>query len=188
VRQTVKTRIDYMEANGSTNIEQGSIWGFHALSPTEPLTEGRLYDQATSKIMIVMTDGENNPNYATYSGSNPYGASSWTAWGYRSNKRLLTESTTPKDSVATSDEVIGEVNRRTVLACNAAKAEGITVYTIGLSAPNASTIQMLKDCASPSETVNGATRNYWYFPSDTDNLTEVFEEIAEQLSELRLAQ
>lgn len=187
-RDTVKGRIDYMEANGSTNIEQGSIWGFHSLSPTEPLTTGRDYDEATSKIMIVMTDGENNVNYSSYSSSNPYGVSSWTAWGYRSNHRLLTESTSPKDSVATSSQVIAEVNKRTVAACASAKAKGVIVYTIGLSAPNSTTIQMLKDCASPSKEEDGETINYWYFPDSSDELTEVFEEIAEQLSELRLAQ
>lgn len=187
-RDTVKGRIDYMEANGSTNIEQGSIWGFHSLSPTEPLTTGRDYDEATSKIMIVMTDGENNVNYSSYSSSNPYGVSSWTAWGYRNNKRLLTESTTPKDSVATSSQVIAEVNKRTVAACASAKAKGVIVYTIGLSAPNSTTIQMLKDCASPSKVESGVTVNYWYFPANSDELTDVFKDIAEQLSELRLAQ
>ncbi|RZL62476.1 MAG: hypothetical protein EOP29_30675, partial [Rhodococcus sp. (in: high G+C Gram-positive bacteria)] len=172
-RQTVKDRIDYMEANGSTNIEQGTIWGFHSLSSTEPLTEGRSYDEATSKIMIVMTDGENNVNYQGYSGSNPYGVSGWMAWGFRSNFRLLTESTTPKDSLATSAEAIAEVNRRTVLACASAKARDVIIYTIGLSAPNASTIQMLKDCASPDKVENGVTVHHWYFPDDDDNLTEV---------------
>jgi len=187
-RTTVKNRIDAMVASGSTNIEQGAVWGFHSLSPTEPLREGRDYDEATSKIMIVMTDGENNVNYAGYSSSNPFGVSAWTAWGYRSNKRLLTESTTPKDSVATSSQVISEVDRRTVLACANARAMGITVYTIGLSAPNATTIQMLKDCASPSKTENGVTTNYWYFPNSSSELSTVFQDIAEQLSELRLAQ
>jgi len=187
VRATVDARIDAMVASGSTNIEQGSIWGFHSLSPTQPLTEGRSYDDATAKIMIVMTDGENNVNYTGY-GSSPYGVTSWTAWGYRSDKRLLTESTTPRDSVATSAQVIAEVNRRTVLACANARAAGITVYTIGLSAPNNTTIQMLKDCATPSKTEGGVTTNYWYFPTNSSQLTDVFTEIAEQLSELRLAQ
>ena len=188
VRQDVKDQIDAMSSGGTTNIEQGVVWGFHSLSPTEPLTEGRDYDEATSKIMIVMTDGENVVSYANYSSSNPYGSSSWTAWGYRINKRLLTESTTPKDSVATSGQVSAEVNRRTVLACANARAAGIVVYTIGLSAPNNTTRQMLRDCASPSAVVEGVTRNYYYFPEDSAELTEVFEEIAEQLSELRLAQ
>jgi hypothetical protein len=47
---------------------------------------------------------------------------------------------------------------------------------------------MLKDCATPSATVDGATRNYWYFPNNASDLSDVFEEIAQQLSELRLAQ
>lgn len=188
VRATVKSKIDAMFPQGSTNIEQGAIWGFHSLSPTEPLTEGRSYDEATSKIMIVMTDGENNVKYSDYTAGNPFGTYGWSAWGYRKDKRLLTESTTPKDSAANWSDVQTEVNRRTVLACTNAKAKGIIVYTIGLSAPNSTTIQMLKDCASPSKTENGVTTNYWYFPTDSTQLSDVFEDIAEQLSELRLAQ
>jgi hypothetical protein len=188
VRQTVKDRIDYMEANGSTNIEQGTVWGFHSLSSTEPLTEGRSYDEATSKILIVMTDGENNVNYQGYSSGNPFGVSAWTAWGYRSNKRLLTEATTPKDSVATGPQVIAEVNRRTVLACTNAKAEGIKVYTIGLSVPNQTTTDMLNACASPDETINGQVVDYSQFTTNSTQLTAIFRRIAEQLSELRLAQ
>lgn len=189
--QTVKDRIDAMVASGSTNIEQGTIWGFHSLSPTEPLTQGRTYDEATTKVLIIMTDGENNVNYQNYSSNNPYGVSSWTAWGYRSNKRLLTELTTPKDTEATSSQVIAEVNRRTVLACANAKKKpgpGIKVYTIGLSAPNESTKQMLRDCASPDETINGEVVKYAHFPTDSADLSDVFRKIAEQLSELRLAQ
>lgn len=185
VRATIDARINAMVASGSTNIEQGTIWGFHSLSPTEPLTEGKSYDEATSKIMIVMTDGENNINYSNYG---TYGVSSWMAWGYRSNKRLLTESTTPKDSVATEAQVIGEVNRRTELACTNAKAKGIIVYTIGLSVPNATTKTMLENCANPTTTSGGVTTKYSYFPTSSSELVTVFKEIAEQLSELRLAQ
>jgi Flp pilus assembly protein TadG len=187
VRDTVKARIDAMVASGSTNIEQGSIWGFHSLSPTQPLIEGKSYDEATSKIMIVMTDGENNINYDSY-WNTTYGVSSYMAWGYRSNKRLLTESTSPKDSAATSAQVIAEVNRRTVLACTNAKAKGIKVYTIGLSVPNATTKTMLQNCASPTETINGETIVYSHFPTNSADLVTVFETIAGQLSELRLAQ
>jgi hypothetical protein len=188
VRDTVKGRIDAMLTEGSTNIEQGAIWGFHSLSPTEPLTEGRSYDEATSKILIIMTDGENNVKYEDYTAGNPFGTYGWSAWGYRRDKRLLTESTTPKDSSANWTQVTTEVNRRTVLACTNAKAKGILVYTIGLAAPNSMTIQMLKDCASPSKVEDGQTINYWYFPNNSDELTDVFEKIASQLSELRLAQ
>jgi hypothetical protein len=86
--------------------------------------------------------------------------------------------------VATSSQVTAEVNRRTELACTNAKAQGILVYTIGLAVPNTTTRTMLENCASPTE----GTTVYSYFPSDSDDLTAVFEEIASQLSELRLAQ
>lgn len=188
-RDTVKTRIGNMVADGSTNIEQGAIWGFHALSPTEPLIEGKSYDEATSKILIIMTDGENNVNYAGYNEPyHPFGVSNYMAWGLRDNKRLLTELTTPKDSAATRAEVIAEVNRRTVAACANAKARGIKVYTIGLSVPNQTTTDMLNSCASPDEVVNGQTVDYSQFTTDSTQLTAIFKKIAEQLSELRLAQ
>lgn len=180
-RDTVKGRITAMSSGGYTNIEQGTIWGFHALSPTEPLTEGRAYDEATSKIMIVMTDGENM-----------FDLSEYTAWGFRGNKRLLTEATTPKESVATDAQWLEEVDRRTVVACTNAKARGVIVYTIGLATASTSNQakveKMLTDCASPSRVEGGVTRKFWYFPKDATELTDVFKEIAEQLSELRLAQ
>lgn len=188
-RDTIKTRIGDMKAEGATNIEQGSIWGFHALSPTEPLTQGKSYDEATSKILIIMTDGENNVNYTEYNDPyNPFGVTDYMAWGLRSNKRLLTEATTPRDSVATREQVIAEVNRRTVAACTNAKARGIKIYTIGLSVPNQTTTDMLNDCASPDEVINGQTVDYSQFTTDSTQLTAIFRKIAEQLSELRLAQ
>jgi Flp pilus assembly protein TadG len=181
VRQTVKDRIDAMVAEGSTNIQQGTIWGLHSLSPTEPLSTGRTYEEATYKVMIVMTDGENNPNYAAYaagSGSGYYGNTAWTAWGYRINHRLLTEATTPQDSTATESQYIGEVDRRTKLACASAKSAGITVYAIGLAAASGLQ-QMLKDCSSGT--------GFWYFPTTAAQLVTVFETIAAQLADLRLA-
>lgn len=197
VRQTVKDKIEAMNppSSATTNIAQGAIWGYHMLSPSEPLREARDYDEAVSKVMILMTDGENNADYAAYSGSTAeFGNDQYSAWGYRWAKRLLTESTTPKDSVATDGEFTSEINRRTKLACANAKAptygsteRKIKIYTIGLAAP-AGLQQMLKDCASPDEVINGKTVRYWYFPTTSAQLVTVFEEIASQLSELRLAQ
>ena len=190
VRATIDARITAMVADGSTNIAQGAIWGFHAISPTEPLTEGREYDEATSKVLIIMTDGQNNPDYAPYppaTDSRIVGNNSWSAWGYRINKRLLTESTTPKDSLATEAEVIAEIDRRTVESCDNAKAAGIKVYTIGLTAPTALK-PILRSCASPTEDLGGPNEIiYSHFPATSAELVGVFEEIAGQLSLLRLA-
>src|SRR5690606_13062987 len=63
-KSTVQAAITAMYPQGYTNIHQGTIWGFHMLTASEPLTEARPATSATYKVMIIMTDGEN-----TYEGS-----------------------------------------------------------------------------------------------------------------------
>ena len=168
-RPTVLSQIASMKADGGTNIHQGVMWGFHMLSPTEPLSAGvNAYNSATSKVMIVMTDGEN-----THSASSNMNGSSWyVAYGYPYNDRLGE----PGDSTS---ELQTEMDVRTKATCANAKAAGITIYTIGLSPPNQSTKDMLTDCASSP----GKAR----FPTDPAQLVDVFSEIASELSNLRLA-
>jgi hypothetical protein len=161
-----------MTPDGGTNIHQGVMWGFHSLSPTEPLTEGRVYDTLTSKVMIVMTDGENTHSYSSdFAGANWY-----TAYGYPYSGRLPG----PSQPAATSTgELQIEMNNRTEATCVNIKAQGIIVYTIGLSPPNQTTKDMLTNCASDP------TRAY--FPTNSSQLTSVFQAIAAQLADLRLA-
>lgn len=162
----VKGAIAAMVPEGGTNIHQGVIWGFHMLSPTEPLTEGAAYDAATSKVMIVMTDGENTHSYV----NNMNKASWYVAYGYPYNGRLTGTSTRALQA---------EMNRRTLTTCTNAKAAGIVIYTIGLNSPNATTTTLLKSCATDASKA--------YFPTAADQLDDVFEDIANQLSSLRLA-
>lgn len=161
--------IEAMRAGGNTNIHQGTIWGFHMLSPTEPLTEGRSYDSATFKVMIIMTDGENTN---TSNSGNINNADYLSAYGFPANERLGNRYSSTRD-------LTREMNERTLASCANAKDAGITIFTIGLSAPNADTISMLEDCAS--------TPDQAHFPTDPSELKTVFAEIADQLSNLRLA-
>jgi Flp pilus assembly protein TadG len=165
-KSTVISRIKAMSAEGGTNIHMGVVWGFRALSPTEPFSEGKAYDSATSKVMIVMTDGEN-----THSHSRDFNGADWyVAYGYPYYGRLTGDTTA---------ELQTEMDNRTKSTCSNAKTAGITIYTIGLSAPNKSTKDMLTDCASDGGKA--------YFPTDSADLTSVFQEIAGQLADLRLA-
>jgi len=165
----VVARIDAMHAEGGTNIHQGVIWGFHMLSPSEPLTEGNAYNSATSKVMIVMTDGEN-----THASSGNMNGSSWyVAYGYPYNERLGE----PGDSTSELQE---EMDARTETTCTNAKTAGITIFTIGLSAPNQKTKNMLTNCASSAGNA--------HFPTNPAQLVDVFSAIASELSNLRLAQ
>ena len=166
VKATVQAKITAMIADGGTNIHQGAIWGFHMLTPTEPLAEATDFDDAGSKVMIIMTDGENTHSYS----SNMNNASWYVAYGYPYNGRLTGSSTSALKAA---------MNTRTLTTCTNAKAAGIIIYTIGLNSPNSTTTNMLTSCASDSSKA--------YFPTAASQLDSVFEDIANQLSNLRLA-
>lgn len=167
-KSSIISKISAMVASGGTNIHQGVMWGFHMLSPTEPLTEAKDFGGTTNKVMIVMTDGENTHSY-----TNDYAGANWyTAYGYPYQGRL-----TGADTAAMQTEM----DNRTKTTCTNAKAAGkdIVIYTIGLSPPNQTTIDMLTACASsPSKA---------YFPTSPTELVTVFQSIANELADLRLA-
>ncbi len=168
-KQTVLNTINSMVAGGATNIHMGAVWGFRALSPSAPFTEGRPYDQATAKVIILMTDGANT----MYANNNMNGAYYYSAYGFPYNRRIGAPGWS-------SSQLVTEMNVRTVEACSNAKAAGITVYTIGLDPPNSTTRTMLENCATSNETA--------YFPAQPSELNSVFTAIANQLSALRLSQ
>lgn len=166
---TVKSSITAMVAEGGTNIHMGAIWGWRVLSPTAPFTEGVPYDEGASKVMIVMTDGQ---NYASQWG-NFNGAYYYSAYGWPYNGRL--------GGVGWSNSAtISEMDKRTKLSCKHAKEAGIEIYTVGLSiSANSSSGKMLTDCASNA--------GHAYFPSSPADLVSTFETIANQLSDLRIS-
>ena len=180
----VISTIGAMQAEGGTNIHEGTAWGFRTLSPGEPFAQGAPYDEATSKVMIVMTDGENTAyNVQGNTEQNSIRAlngSIWySAYGWPYNQRLGALGTSNADLVA-------EMNTRTSQTCENAKAAGITIYTIGLATSKVSQStqvvveDMLKRCATSS--------SHAYFPQQSSELKSVFSSIAAQLAALRLAQ
>lgn len=167
---SIKTKINAMEALGGTNIHMGAMWGLRVLSPQEPFSQGVGYDKGASKVMIIMTDGENTAYPSGDSFNNTY---YYSMYGFHYNQRLGNLS-------STSTELSTEMNRRTLQVCTNAKAEGIEVYTIGLSVDAASAnAAMLTSCATDIGKV--------YFPASSSDLEDVFKAIADQLSDLRLS-
>lgn len=171
VAATVKSKITSMVASGGTNIHQGVMWGFHMLSPTEPLTEGKAYDAATYKVMIVMTDGENT----AYTANNFDGLYLYMPYGFPFQGRWTGPS---------ASQLQVEMDNKTTATCANAKAAGITIYAIGLATNLTSnpttTAAMLTACATDAA--------HAYFPASPSDLTTVFEDIAGQLADLRIAQ
>lgn len=181
----VITAINNMSANGGTNITEGSVWGWHVLSPNSPFdSKGAAYSNSTSKVLIIMTDGENT----IYPGTNMNYATFYSAYAYPYNQRLVS----PASSDASTLEAV--MNQRLQNSdgisnvCSNAKAAGITVYTIGVDVDDsdndpdvaAANKQLLTDCATQS--------SYAYFPNSVDDLENAFVNIAQQLAALRIAQ
>ena len=182
--QDIIDEIESMNADGGTNIGEGAAWGFRVLSPTEPFTEGTDYDSGTSKVIILMTDGENtywNYNqryeYRYTADTNMNGTYYYMPFGYQYNQRLTVNGTGPYFK---SDEYALEakMNDLTEKACTNAKNAGIVIYTIGLKSPNDTTKNMLKACATKEAMAR--------FPTDPSQLNEIFSDIASELSELRI--
>ncbi|MEQ1901046.1 MAG: TadE/TadG family type IV pilus assembly protein [Devosia sp.] len=185
-KSSISSKITAMGPDGGTNIHQGIMWGFHMLSKQAPLAEAKDYDTVTSKVMIIMTDGENTTSSAGMNAATAGNTiTSWNggdwylAYGYPYSRRLDTSGVQGTTWTALQTEM----NSRAEQTCTNAKAEGIVVYTIGLatsttSNPSAVTT-MLTNCATDAA--------HAYFPAAASDLTSVFSEIASQLADLRLA-
>jgi Flp pilus assembly protein TadG len=167
-RSDIEDAITDMRAAGTANVAEGAMWGWRALSPGEPLPEGRPYNQGNNrKYMIVMARGANwnqglrNINKSWYS-----------AWGFAANNRLNPKSHTTSALENSMDET-------TRAACRGVKDSGIKVLTIGFGASSAQTRSMLQYCASKPHDA--------YSAETGDELLNLFESIARELVQLRVA-
>ena len=194
---SVISTIGKMVAEGGTNIHEGTAWGFRALSPTEPFTEGGSYtDDGISKVMIIMTDGENTDynlsGYCNDAQRNLNGKCYYTAYGFPYNSKNTDANSSSGGNITRlgamgnpNTELVRQMNERTSQTCANAKSAGINIYTIGLATDKVSQSTtdvvetMLKGCASNQDQAR--------FPKESSELKETFELIANELSALRLA-
>lgn len=67
--------------------------------------------------------------------------------------------------------------------CDSMKAQGVVIYTVGFQLPNQAARDVMDYCASP----DGAGGKFFYDASNANELREAFQDIAFNLSNLRLA-
>ena len=65
----LESMVDTMKPAGMTNVTIGMMWGWHALSPTEPFSQGQVDRPDVDKVMILLTDGLNTANRFTTNAS-----------------------------------------------------------------------------------------------------------------------
>lgn len=165
---TVVSKVNSLQANGTTNIMEGVAWGMRVLSPGEPFAQAA--DKKTvgiEKIMIVLTDGAN-----VFGNNSTALGSAYASRGYLADGRLGIDAGSASDTNAL-------MNEKTLEACTNAKAAGIQVYTIRLEEPDVATGTMLAECAS-------SPLHYFDAPSRTQ-LDEVFQTIKDRIVRVRLA-
>ena len=168
-RSTLNSAVTALAANGNTNILEGLMWGWRVLSPGAPFTQGKSYTAPNNrKVMILMTDGENNLNGVSNLNHSDYGS-----YGYVIKGRVGSTS-------STNTTLTTALNTRTAMACANAKAQGILIYTIGFGADLGSSITLLKNCASDPK--------YFYQPTSSSDLKPVFLQIAQSINSLRIAE
>lgn len=181
----LKAEIEAMSSGGNTNLISGIAWAWKTISPNSPYAQYKTIKPYNApsheKVIVFMTDGDNT--WGTTGNAN---GSYYSPFGYFWNKRLG-KADAPGKSCHNQD--VSSSNRTcymdamTLKACNAAKAAGIKIYTIGFStagqAISSAGQALLEACASTSS-------NY-YLATNANQLNAAFAAIGDSLQGLRIS-
>lgn len=159
----LQTRISAMAASGYTAGHIGLEWGWYMVAPDfgylfpAERRPGPYGDRETLKIVVLMTDGEFNTGFCqdVTSSNSGMGGSERINCGWTN----------------------GHPNDQTIALCNAMKARGVVVYTVGFQV-GSTQMTMLRNCATSS--------NHAYQSSNGDQLRAAFRAIAASITQLRL--
>ena len=196
--------IEDMWANGATNVPEGMAWGWRTLTSGEPFTTGRPKTiKGNDKVIIVLTDGANTyytPESLGYmdSASNK---STYSVFGYAQTIKDTSQTgrifqgapggvSKTDFSNANYTKAMNYLfkNGTSASLCKNVHNDGIIVISVSLdlnASKPAEKAQMdaLRDCASTSRYTAG---KILYYNATSSNLKEIFEEIAKELSNLRI--
>ncbi|KQY80551.1 ubiquitin-activating E1 FCCH domain-containing protein [Brevundimonas sp. Root1423] len=161
----IKTNIDNLATNGVTAGQIGIAWGWYMVSPTFsavwPSASAAAYDTSkTLKAVIIMTDGEFNAPYCNGVIAEGYG----------------TADSASNGCSPTNGEPFGQSRA----LCDAMKAQGIIVYTVGFQiAAGAPSDTLLRYCATTSS---------GYFNAGSGAaLSQAFAAIGRDITQLRIS-
>ena len=190
----LKAHLNGMVLSDGTGMDIGTMWGLKTLSPSFRGELGGEFSSRpldfdineTKKIMIVMTDGEitaqnrpEDPSIGNVHTDRPTNrephVNAISNQGDRQNMQT-TRTRGSASTASTNDSAVGRFKK----ACNAAKTQGVQVFTIGFQISDGSLAdQILEDCATSA--------TYYYHVEGLD-LTSTFQSIAAKVNELRLSE
>ena len=204
---SMKSAIDGLTAhiNFGTIVAPGVAWGRRVLSGGSPFTEGGGDRANARKVMIVLTDGQENtdgsswnPLTQCYDHRNSNGSTfRFDPADFKMDGRALNGNgpesfMTPygyildSNPLGTGDGTFegesADLGRLTAEACAAAKEDGVEVFTIGVTtntAPGSTIHTLLEACASTPED--------FIYVGNSGTLKERFQKIAKTFQTLSLA-
>lgn len=160
-RAATEAGIDAMVAAGPTLIAEGLAWGWRAISPGEPLTQVQgsgsipsadiapYGDARWQKIMVLMTDGDNDLSAGGYS----YNGTIYSAYGV-SGEVLASN----RIGTQTSSNVMGNLDQAMLNVCQKIKDNDIELYVASFGTTiSASTKSRLLQCATDADHYAHAT-------------------------------
>lgn len=158
--------VNTLNANGNTYHDIGLLWGARLMSPTGIFGSENAFTSTGGEIerhLVFMTDGD------TVTSNQGYTAHGVAWWDRRQTRSNAGPSNAVLDAV---------VNERTKALCSAIKAKNITLWVVSFGTGVSSSAQaLLKSCASP---------NRFYTAANSATLISNFQQIADEISQLRL--
>lgn len=168
-RAALKTRIDSLQASGSTAGHIGLAWGWYMVSPNfgslwpQDSQPGAYGAEKLMKVVVLMTDGAFNTAYCNGVVSRDAGSGSGSA----------------SDHI-NCNAPNGDAFAQALSLCANMKAAGVTIYTVGFDVATDQRAQdLVNQCATDAEHV--------YLPTSGSDLRLAFRAIGEDISALRLS-
>jgi hypothetical protein len=165
----LNTRIGSLSAAGSTAGHIGFAWGWYLLSPNfsylwpaanQPAAYGA---PSTLKIAVLMTDGAFNTSYCNGVISQTSGSGSGSTGNH-----------------INCNSANGDSPTQALAVCNAMKAQGVVVYTVGFDLQgDQNAISLLTNCATNAQ--------HFYDAATGADLQAAFQDIANQITQLRIS-
>jgi Flp pilus assembly protein TadG len=211
---TVVNAIDNMTYwfGGGTNQIEGLSWAWRVISPGEPYTQGRAYNDPNDpvrKVIVLFTDGDNT----SLDSDNAAFESEYSALNYRSlwrsyQSRIIptitgTSATWTATAIATSptnwqrsvaglntsaaqsnddDDMVAYMNTRQGALCTAIKAAGVEIYTIGFGLTAGGTADTLLQACATQD------GEHFFHADNQSELLDAFEAIGTGIGKLRITQ
>jgi Flp pilus assembly protein TadG len=167
-RTALKSLIDGFSATGSTAGHIGVGWAWYLLAPNfaslwpEGSRPAAYDDRTVLKFAVIMTDGAFNSPYCN-------GVISRDAASGSDDARTHNSCNAPNGSSIAQAKAL----------CAAMKAKAIVIYTVGFDVgSDATAVDVLTTCASDAA--------HAYFPTSGSDLKNVFRDIAQQITNLRV--